>query len=260
METFGRALRSFQAGFNIPQPPLPPPVVDVSSGGDRITVSWTPSPSESEPGFAGYKVFRAVGRTDTVFAEIYSGPKEVHAFNDVEATRGISYYYYVAAVNDGSNNTSGECNPTGPLMSGRYYTQTTQPAYLRRQAGSILEDVVDGSGNVITAGIRVVPNPYDIKARKLQYIGDDDKIMFLNIPGQCTIRIFSERGDLVETIEHTNGSGDESWNSITSSRQVVVSGIYIAHFEVTADQIDPATNKVLYRKGDSAIRKFVIIR
>lgn len=260
LETFGRALRNMQSGYQIPQPPLPPPVVDVSSGGDRITISWTPSPSESEPGFAGYKVFRAVGRTDTLFSEIYSGGKEARSYSDVEATRGISYYYYVVAFNDGSNNSSGECNPTGPLMSGRYYTQTSQPAYLRRQAGSSLEDVVDAQGNIISPGIRIVPNPYDIKSRKLQYIGEDDKIMFLNIPGQCIIRIFTERGDLVHRIDHTNGSGDESWNSVTSSRQVVVSGLYIAHFEVTEDQRDPATNEVLYKKGETAVRKFVIIR
>jgi hypothetical protein len=145
-------------------------------------------------------------------------------------------------------------------MSGRYYTQTSEPAYLRRQAGETLADQVDADGNIIKAGIRIVPNPYDIKSRKLQYIGEDDKIMFLNIPGHCTIRIFTERGDLINQIEHEDGSGDESWNSITSARQVVVSGIYIAHFEVTQDQYDPATNTLLYKKGDTAVRKLVIIR
>jgi len=145
-------------------------------------------------------------------------------------------------------------------MSGRYYTQTSEPAYLRRQAGETLADQVDAEGNIIKAGIRIVPNPYDIKSRKLQYIGEDDKIMFLNIPGHCTIRIFTERGDLINQIEHEDGSGDESWNSITSARQVVVSGIYIAHFEVTQDQYDPATNTLLYKKGDTAVRKLVIIR
>ncbi|MBT7900046.1 MAG: hypothetical protein HN601_03770, partial [Candidatus Marinimicrobia bacterium] len=62
----------------------------------------------------------------------------------------------------------------------------------------------------------------------------------------CTIRIFTERGDLVDTIEHSDGSGDEAWNSITSSRQLIVSGLYIAHFDM-GDQ-------------GSAIRKFTVIR
>ena len=43
-----------------------------------------------------------------------------------------------------------------------------------------------------------------------------------------------------------DGSGDELWNSITSSRQVIVSGIYIAVFETP--------------NGESAIRKFIVVR
>ena len=54
-------------------------------------------------------------------------------------------------------------------------------------------------------------------------------------------------GELVETIEHTDGSGDEYWDQTTSSRQVVASGLYIAHITDNAS-------------GDTAERKFVIIR
>lgn len=246
--TFGRAKRNFEANYQIPQPPQPPALVDVKSGGDRITVSWAASLSAADPGFAGYKVFRAVGKADTVYEQVFSGGPASSSYEDTRAVRGFSYYYYVVAFNDGSNNSSGETNPRGPLYSSRFYTQTNEPAYLRRQAGNNLKD------------IRVVPNPYNIRARYLQYTGEPDKIMFLNIPAQCTIRIFTERGDLIQTIEHNNGSGDESWNGITSSRQVVVSGIYIAYFEVTRDYHDPSTGQVLYKKGENAFRKFVIIR
>ena len=82
--------------------------------------------------------------------------------------------------------------------------------------------------------------------RQLQYgVSAPDRLMFLNIPPVCTIRIFTERGDLVDIIEHTDGSGDEIWNSITSSRQIIVSGIYIAHFEMP---------------DGNAIRKFAVVR
>ena len=70
--------------------------------------------------------------------------------------------------------------------------------------------------------------------------------MFYNIPGECTIRIYTERGDLIKTITHTDGSGDEEWKSITSSRQVVTSGLYIAQIETPS--------------GESTIQKFMIIR
>ena len=248
LQTFGRAKRNFDMGYNIPQAPLPPPVFNVESGGDQISLSWSPSESESEPGFAGYEVYRAIAKPDTVFERVATLSPGVTEYNDKDAARGFSYYYYLVAVNDGSNNTTGEANPTGALRSGRFYTKTNQPAYLRRQAGLALKN------------IRVVPNPYNIKARELQYLGEVDKITFLDIPGRCIIRIFTERGDLIQKIEHTNGSGDESWNSVTSSRQVVVSGVYIAHFEVTEDYQHPETGELLYKKGESAIRKFVIIR
>jgi len=232
--TFGRAKRNFDLGYRIPQPPLPPPLFNVTSGGDRIMLSWHPSPSEGEPGFAGYKVYRAVGKPDTTWQEIFTGGPGVTQFDDVSAQRGFRYYYYVVAVNDGSNNTSGTANPTGPLYSNRFYTRTTEPAYLRRQAVTLMDS------------IRVVPNPYNIRSRELQYPGEPDKIMFLNIPGQCTIRIYTEQGDLIKKIDHTNGSGDEAWNSTTDYGQVVVSGIYFVVFE-TPD-------------GRKAVRRMVIIR
>ena len=248
MLTFSRAKRNYDLNYQIPQPPLPPPLFNVTSGGDRISLAWDPSPSKSNPGFGGYKIFRATGKTDTTFQEIASLPPSAGSFDDVTAQRGFSYYYYVSAFSDGTTNASGGPNPAGPLLSSRFYTRTNQPAYLRRQAGASLD------------GIRIVPNPYNIASPGMQYPGEPDKIMFLNIPGHCTIRIYTENGDLVNTINHENGSGDEAWNSITSSRQVVVSGVYIVHFTVTADYADPATGQLKYAKGDTAYQKLIIIR
>ncbi len=246
--TFSRAKRNFDMAYQIPQPPLPPALFNVQSEGDRINLSWLPSESEREADFAGYKIFRAVGKPDTVYEEIATLPPGSTHYYDVTAVRGFSYYYYLVAFNDGSNNMTGEANPIGPLYSGRYYTQTTEPAYLRRKPGTSLES------------IRVVPNPYNISAKNLQYPNEPNKITFLDIPPRCIIKIFSERGDLIYTIIHTNGSGDESWNLVTSSRQIVVSGVYIAYFKVTDDYYDPDTGEILFKKGENTTRKFVVIR
>jgi hypothetical protein len=248
MLTFGRAKRNFDMNFDIPQAPLPPPLFEVQSGGDRISLIWEASPSESETNFAGYKIFRAIAKPDTVYDEIFSTGIGTYNFDDVTAVRGFSYYYYIVSFTDGSKNTTGEANPTGQLHSSKYYTMTTEPAYLRRQAGASLD------------AVRVVPNPYNIRSRDLQYLGEPDKIMFLDIPGNCEIKIYTERGDLVDTIIHDDGSGDQPWNSITSSRQVVVSGIYIALIKVTKDYKDPDTGELLYSEGDTTTRKFIIIR
>jgi hypothetical protein len=254
LETFGRAKRNFDLNYNIPQPPLPPPVVEVESGGDRIKISWVPSESEADADFGGYRIFRAVGKPDTTYQEVFAcgkgtnNPQIVNSFDDTTPIRGFAYYYYLQAFNDGSNNTSGAANPVGQLHSNRFYTQTTEPAYLQRKAASNLD------------GIRVVPNPFNIRARDINYTGEEMKIAFLNIPAYCTIKIFTERGDLINTIEHTDGSGDEYWFAQTSSRQVVVSGVYIVYFEVSRDYFDPDTGVLLYKKGENTFRKFIVVR
>jgi hypothetical protein len=107
--------------------------------------------------------------------------------------------------------------------------------------------------------IRIVPNPYHIKARSFQFGNDTpDRLAFYNLPPLCKIKIYTETGDLVETIDHTNSSGDELWHSLTSSRQLVVSGLYIAYIEVTEDVDENGV--LVYKKGDNIIKKFIIIR
>ena len=242
---FSRALRNYNSDFNIPQPPLPPEKFYITSGGDKINLSWVASPSETDPDFVGYRIYRGVGRPDTSYTMIAEVPAGVGLYEDRSAVRGFAYYYYITAVNDGTNNEDGIVCPTGPLESGRFYTRTTEPANLQRKPSEALSDV------------RIVPNPYNIRNRGYQYTGEYDKIMFLNIPGYCTIRIYTERGDLVKTIQHTNGSGDQAWLLTSSSRQVIVSGIYIAHIEVTQD---PEGSGYTYKKGDSIYKKIIVIR
>ncbi len=235
-QTFRRAIKTYQSNFNIPQPPPPPSLFEVQPGGNRITLKWSNEP-ESWPNFSGYRIYRAMFQPDTFYQKIYecggnSGNPITHEFWDTTAVRGFDYYYYITSFDDGTTN---DIHPGEPLESSMFYTMTNEPAHLVRAPGKSL------------AEIRVVPNPYNIRARDIQYgISGADRIMFLNLPPICTIKIYTERGDLVDTIEHTDTSGDEAWNSITSSRQVVVSGVYIAVFE-TPDH-------------KKAIRKFVIIR
>jgi hypothetical protein len=245
IQTFKRARENYLSGFAIAQPPAAPSLFEIVSGGDRITLSWSEE-AELSPGFLGYKITRLKFRPDTTvfvyseeegkildvdntIAKIWEIPSGTYQLEDMTANRGFDYYYFLEALDDGSANNG------IPLHSSVFLTRTNKPASLKRPPGKMLSE------------IRIVPNPFNLSARDLQYgISAPDRIMFLNIPPICTIRIFTERGDLIKTIQHTDGSGDEAWNSVTSSRQVVVSGLYIAHFE-TPD-------------GQSAIRKFVIIR
>ena len=226
---------AIQHDYNVPEPP-PAPSIDVESSADKIVINWG-NESEVATGFAGYRVYRAtgspyyseeegvvVGKWQQIFE---CGGTATHSYEDPTAERGVAYYYYVAAFDDGSENNG--LHPGESLESGKYLNMTVlKPASLKRPAKTL-------------STVRVVPNPYNISAPKLQYPGEPDKIMFLDLPPVCTIKIYSESGDLVQTIEHTDGSGDEAWETPTgrqfmtsSTSQIVVSGLYIAHI-VTPD-------------------------
>lgn len=97
--------------------------------------------------------------------------------------------------------------------------------------------------------VRVVPNPFDLRNRIYQFgtaAGEQDKIKFYGLPSPCTLRIFTERGDLIYTINHTKQTGDETWFCETQYGQIVASGIYI----LVVQKPD----------GEKVFRKFVIIR
>ncbi|MFZ2324838.1 MAG: fibronectin type III domain-containing protein [Ignavibacteriaceae bacterium] len=233
--TFGRAKENFESGWNLPSPPQPPKTFTVTSAGDRIELSWSVNESDPNPP-TGFKIYRALGDYDADYTLIDEVGSDVRSYKDSKLVRGYNYFYYLTAV--GPEQAGGPGTPAGRLESSRFYTQTFNAANLLRPA----EDDM--------AKIRVVPNPYVITADesvRFQGTEDEDKIAFYNIPGDCTIRIYTELGELIKTIEHTNGSGDEYWYSVTSSNQFVVSGIYIA--VITNNQT-----------GQNHISKFAIIR
>ena len=106
-----------------------------------------------------------------------------------------------------------------------------------------------------------MPNPYVISSdeNQLRFPNVPDRIAFFNIPGYCKIRIFTELGELIYEMDHSDGTGDATWNSITFANQVVVSGIYLVHIEVTQDQFSTA-GSVEFKAGDTFIKKFIVVR
>ncbi len=239
-KTFRNAIDNFMSGYSIERPPKPPKVFNVNGGGDRIKLSWDVFDEENLKGFRIYRMRGEYNNTLIKPVLIHEAKKEERSFDDLSPVRGVAYYYYIESV--GLNG----------LTSSRYWTQTYDPVFLKRPQGTRLDK------------IRVVPNPYIISSSegRLRYIGgrEADKLAFFNIPGQCTIKIYTETGELIKTIEHTDGSGDEYWFATTSSNQVVVSGVYIAVIEVTTDIYDNQTGELLFKKGDKKTLKFVVIR
>ena len=85
--------------------------------------------------------------------------------------------------------------------------------------------------------IAVVPNPYigaSIFEPRTQIEGRGDRrVQFIHLPQQCTIRIFTIRGELVRTLEHNGlaSDGAEDWDLRTDGNENVAYGIYIYHVE-----------------------------
>jgi len=80
--------------------------------------------------------------------------------------------------------------------------------------------------------IKVVPDPYIAQySAMVETAEGESAIEFQNIPVECTIRIYTLSGDLVQTLNHFSGTGSERWDLLTSGRMQVASGIYIYHVE-----------------------------
>lgn len=227
MDRANWAWNRIKNGGNIPAPP-PPPDIKVTSGPNIITVNWSyPDASYFKDAvtgvddFYGWKVYRKEGAflvddpLDQNSGEKWklvfeTTDKNTTEFIDKDVIRGLDYYYAVTAVDNGTQNTDG-IFPGQKLESSRFINRSQIPA-VPFQPG------LNVSGKVV-----VVPNPATI-ARGLK--GSPDKISFFNLPIKCTLKIFTETGDLITTIQHY-GTADEEWDQRTDDNQYVTSGIYI---------------------------------
>ncbi len=238
-----RAMANYDSGFDIPQPPAPPSRFNVQSSAGGVQMDWEYPYEDPAGGFEIYRAqnfFEGTVEDDYEYQKVAELPGSARSFKDtVDVARGLNYFYYISAVGPKVS----EITPNPPagtptnvrLRSSRYYTQTYAPATALRRPGESLSEV------------RVVPNPFHVGASaNLRYPGAE-RIGFLDIPGQATIKIYTERGDLVKTIQHTDGTGDEFWDLQTDAQQMLVSGLYIA--AVTDND-----------SGETTFKKFIVVR
>jgi hypothetical protein len=80
--------------------------------------------------------------------------------------------------------------------------------------------------------IKVVPNPYYARYSPLVETAEGESVIkFINLPDECTIRVYTLAGDLVETIRHRGTRGEAEWDLLSMNRQQVASGMYLYHVE-----------------------------
>lgn len=247
--------------YPVPEAPHAPSTFSVTGRPDKVELRWDPpAGGPSRTGWVLYRTSRFednlyencldINRpvADRVDENVHCGYMEIAnldagatSYDDSDLNRGTDYYYYLQAIGgpqphdvDGINGTPGGY----ALRSAQSLTQTYQPVNLKRPPYGSTGSVADA---------RIVPNPVNLGSDESIRFAQEDRVAFFNIPGDCTIKIYTEIGELVHTIEHTDGSGDELWNLTTKSRQLLVSGIYIA---VITDNAN----------GQESIQKFTVIR
>ena len=168
--------------------------------------------------------------------------------------KGIEYYIAVTAFDRGMPEKNLQ-----PLESGRDADANMKILFPGPSATSKMDNIY------------VVPNPYvghskfDGRREKDEKGDKSRRIWFVNLPENCTIKIFTLAGDLVDTIKH-NGSAEEdilsiskaaysgikasgiaSWNLLSCNNQIIAPGVYL--FSVK----DCSSGKI-------KVGKFVIIK
>lgn len=244
-QTLDRALLAWSQNLDIPDP-LPAPDLEVESGPEKITLTWedlsaVPDPDSGVPDLDYYIIYRKEGEflVDTydeldpsgehiLWEAIDTVDAATTSYEDTDVARGDAYHYAVTAVDDQG------------LESSKYANRSEVAAYSF------------APGEADAKNVRIVPNPYVVRAGDFNFAGDDNKLLFVNLPAYCTLRIYTATGDLIKTIEHSSGSADESWDQVTKANQLVASGVYILQ---VGDAEDLDGNSV-----PGIIEKFVIIR
>jgi hypothetical protein len=233
-------------GFKVPSPP-PAPAVKIEPRSKGIHLSWFPP---TDPAL-NPELYSDPNRGDTI-----SHPFE--GYRIYKSPRGKNGPWTLMAQYDVKDNippntglTTYEYDESGLLNNVEYYYAVT--AYSK--ADSVINfpsqetstsatalTVIPGTLPPTTVGtVSVVPNPYrgDIAYNSYepawekpsgarQWMEQDRKIQFVNLPNNCQIKIYSVAGDLIYTIDHHNQSlGYENWNLTSSAGQAISSGIYL---------------------------------
>ncbi len=114
-----------------------------------------------------------------------------------------------------------------PFQTGDRVSFTlSAPGYDEEAAKGLLDDVI------------VVPNPYVATssfepANTYRAGRGERRIYFMNLPAECTIRIYTITGQLVQTLHHASSidDGQEPWDLVTKDGMNAAFGVYVYHVD-----------------------------
>lgn len=217
--------------------PPPQPQITGFARDNSIRLAWSNAqefsyinPQSGESLVQEYRVYKTTDPTRQEWGEPFAIiprrtdlneiKEDAYVWEDPETVNNYFYYSYSVTTYDVDGLESGRAN-LGADQTVNLNTTELRPVDSPRQN---LNEV------------RVVPNPYVISALwERKRLGDPllgepiRDIAFINLPERCTIKIFTLDGDLVKTIEHTNGTGTEFWDIRSNFNQILATGVYFYH-------------------------------
>lgn len=133
------------------------------------------------------------------------------------------------------SNTNG--NPVitaGTSYTGRMKKPFTDKDEFSLTTAPVVYDAALADANIDK--IIVVPNPYVVSSAFeqpsfRQDLRGDRVVQFRNLPRECTIRIYTITGELVQTLRKTGNTNYMNWDLLSSESARIGYGIYIYHVE-----------------------------
>ena len=219
------AQKIYDSGYKAAGAPDSPSFTIAPGEEGSMNIQWNNSaevsvdPLSTKLDFEGYRVYKA-RNVDATGAPIWILLADYDKVDDIGSNTGLQYKF----VDDDI-----------VMGTGYYYAVT---AYDRGVPGiGVLEsrklsEFVEAEGAVANSveNVYVVPNPYvgsEIWNHVITFNEPfEDKLVFMNLPDEATINIYTLSGDFVIRLDHTDGSS-ESWDLISRNQQTVTSGIYL---------------------------------
>ena len=113
-----------------------------------------------------------------------------------------------------------------PFREGEFYEFTTKGQGFNKD-----------SAQTGLKNIAVVPNPYvgaaSWEPASTEVGRGERRIFFIHLPSECTIRIYTISGKLVDVVEHSSSisDGQESWDLVSKDGTDIAFGVYVFHVD-----------------------------